>query len=92
MTKMKVCEDVARLINSKGVKNNWKGDNVYNKICHMEGKVKSCHDGYAGTKTGHGVKESDPMGYEDNVSIGFIGIMLTYNLPLQSSFYSVLGT
>jgi hypothetical protein len=92
MTKMKVCEDVARWINSKGVKNTWKGDNVYNKICHMESKVKSCHDGYAGTKTGHGVKESDPMGYEDNVSIGFICLMLEYNLPLQSSYYSVLGT
>ena len=68
LTKLKVCEEIASMLSSKGTKNTWKGENVYNKIQHIEQKMKSCHDGFAGTKTGHGLKESDPMGYDDKVS------------------------
>jgi hypothetical protein len=68
LTKMKVCEEIAHMLSTKQTKNKWKGENVYNKIQHIEQKMKSCHDGFAGTKTGHGLKETDPMGYEDKVS------------------------
>ena len=40
---------------------------MYNKITHIEQKMKPFHDGYAGMKTGYGVKASDPMGYEEKV-------------------------
>jgi hypothetical protein len=68
LTKSKVCEEIAIMLSTKGTKNKWKGENVYNKIQHIEQKMKSCHDGFAGTKTGHGLKETDPMGYDDKVS------------------------
>jgi hypothetical protein len=45
LTKMKVCEEIASMLSSKGTKNKWKGENVYNKIQHIEQKMKSCHNG-----------------------------------------------
>ncbi len=39
-----------------------------NKITHIKSKMRQCHDPYAGTKTSNGLKESDPMAYEDTVS------------------------
>jgi hypothetical protein len=62
---MKVCEELASYLKRKGIRSDWTGENVYNKIQHVEQKMKACHDGYVGTKTGAGLKEMDPMGYED---------------------------
>jgi YHS domain-containing protein len=68
LTKMKVCEELASYLKRKGIRSDWTGENVYNKIQHVEQKMKACHDGYVGTKTGAGLKETDPMGYEEKVS------------------------
>jgi hypothetical protein len=65
---MKVCEELASYLKRKGIRSYWTGENVYNKIQHVEQKMKACHDGYVGTKTGAGLKETDPMGYEEKVS------------------------
>jgi hypothetical protein len=68
LTKLKVCEEIAEMIKNKGCKKPLDADCVYNKITHIESKMRQCHDQYAGTKTGNGLKESDPMAYEDKVS------------------------
>ena len=39
------------------------------KSVALNKRMKSCHDGYAGTKTGHGVKEYDQMGYCEKVCV-----------------------
>ena len=39
LTKFKVCEEIASMLSSKGIKIKWKGENVYNinnKIQHIE--------------------------------------------------------
>ena len=59
---------------------------MYNKINHIEQKMKSCHDGYAGTKTGHGVKESDPMGYEEKVCFVMLEFLPSLFLTILISF------
>ena len=59
------------MIKNKGWKKPLDAKCVYNKITPTEAKMTQCHDQYAGTKTGNGLKESDPMAYEDKVSVGF---------------------
>jgi hypothetical protein len=83
LTKMKVCEEIASMLSMKETRNKWKGENVYNKIQHIEQKMKSCHDGFAGTKTGHGLKETDPLGYEDKVSYvdTYVATVSTKHIP-----------
>ena len=68
LTKLKVCEEIAEMIKNKGCKKPLDPDCVYNKITHVESKMRHCRDQFAGTKTGNGLKESDPMAYEDKVS------------------------
>jgi hypothetical protein len=51
-----VCEEIASMLSSKGIKNKWKGKNIYN----INNKIQ--HDGFACAMTGHGLKESDSMG------------------------------
>jgi hypothetical protein len=46
--------------------------------------MKSCHDGFAGTKTGHGLKESDSMGYDGKVS--FVDI---HDAVSSTKFFSI---
>ena len=68
LTKLKVCEEIAEMIKNKGCKKPLDADCVYNKIMHIESKMRQCHDQYARTNTGNGLKESDPMAYEVKVS------------------------
>jgi hypothetical protein len=84
LTKMKVCDEIASMLSSKRNRNKWKGENVYDKIQHIEQKMKSCHDGFAGTKTDHGLKESDPMEYKDKVSF-----VVIYDAVSWTKFLSI---
>jgi len=65
---MKVCEEIAQMIKSKGCLKLLDAECVYNKITHIEAKMRQCHDQYASTKTGNGPKETDLAVYEDTVS------------------------
>lgn len=63
MTKLKVCEEIVEIIKNKGCKKPLNAECVYNKIAHMERKLKKSHDQYGRIKTGNGLKESDQMAY-----------------------------
>jgi putative IMPACT (imprinted ancient) family translation regulator len=65
---LKVCEEIAEMIKNKGCMKPLDVECIYNKITHIEAKMRQCHDKYAGTKTGNGLKESGPMAYKDKVS------------------------
>jgi hypothetical protein len=41
LTKMKVCEELASYLKRKGICSDWKGEHVYNKIQHVEQKMKA---------------------------------------------------
>jgi hypothetical protein len=67
LTKHKVCQEIADMLRGKGCRKTIDAMTIYNKIQHIEGKMRQCYDQYARTKTGNGLKESDPMAYEDKV-------------------------
>lgn len=72
LTKQKVCEEIVNLLHQKGCRKQVDSLTIYNKIQHIEGKMRQCYDQYAGTKTGNGLKESDPMAYQDKVYFSFV--------------------
>jgi hypothetical protein len=72
------------MIKNKGCKKPLDAVCVYNKITHIESKMRQCHDQYAGTKTGNGLKESDPMAYQDKVS------ECLYHTTLEQPFHVTL--
>jgi len=72
LTKQKVCEEIVKLLHQKGCRKQVDSLTIYNKIQHIEGKMRQCYDQYAGTKTGNGLKESDPMAYQDKVYFSFV--------------------
>ena len=63
---------------------------IYNKIQHIEGKLRQCYNQYAGTKTGNGLKKNDPMAYEDKVtSLVFMNFIFIIHLSdlINSSMF-----
>jgi len=65
--KHKVCEEIAEMLRHKEFCKPVDTMTIYNKIQHIEGKMRQCYGQYVGTKTGNGLKESNPMAYEDKV-------------------------
>ncbi len=67
-TKLKVAERIASLLNTYGLRRDFTAQMVYNKIAHIEGQMRSTYDWCSGSKTGVGLKESDPLSFNEKVS------------------------
>jgi hypothetical protein len=50
---------------------------AYNKIMHIEGQMWSTCDWCSGSKTGIGLKESDPLSFYENVSCVLYSFAMT---------------
>jgi hypothetical protein len=77
LTKHKVCHEIVDMLCGKGCRKSVDVLTIYNKIQHIEGKMRQCYIQYAGTKMGNGLKESDPMAYEDKV-LFYILFIISY--------------
>ena len=66
-TKHKVCQEIVDMLCGKGCHKPIDAMIIYNKIQHIEGKMRQCYNQYAGTKTGNGLKEINPIAYKDKV-------------------------
>ena len=67
-TKSKISEKIAAWIQSKGVLRTITAVMVANKISHLEGLMRHAHD-WCHSVTGEGLKDTDPLGYQDKVFI-----------------------
>lgn len=88
-TKLKVANRVALLLNTFGLKREVTSQMVYNKIAHIEGQMRSTYDWCSGSKTGVGLKENDPLSF--NEKVGFSPIHYIANrflIPYYLFFHS----
>jgi hypothetical protein len=74
-TKIKITEGVAKWLNTCELKREISASMVYNKIMPIEGQMRSTYDWCSGSKTGIGLKESDPLSFNEKVS----SVFLLYN-------------
>ena len=66
-TKLKVAERIATILNGYNLKRVFTSQMVYNKIQHIEGQMRSTYDWCSGSKTGVGLKETDPLSFNEKV-------------------------
>lgn len=66
-TKLKVCERIATMLNGHGLKRVITPQMVYNKVQHIEGQMRSTYDWCSGSRTGVGLKETDPLSFNEKV-------------------------
>jgi hypothetical protein len=84
-TKIKIAEGVAKWLNTCELKREIAASMVYNKIMHIEGQMRSTYDWCSGFKTGIGLKESDPLSFNEKVSSVFLVFSLYNSTTLQPS-------
>jgi len=66
-TKLKVCKCIATMLNAHNLKRVITPQMVYNKVQHIEGQMRSTYDWCSGSRTGVGLKESDPLSFNEKV-------------------------
>jgi hypothetical protein len=88
-TKGKVAERIAAWINSKGVRRTITSVMVANKIAHIEGLMRHAHD-WCNGRTGEGLEDTDPMGYQEKVVIFCICSFCDMIMFLMKHFFLIL--
>jgi hypothetical protein len=62
LIKHKVCREIADMLRGKGCCKQVDTMTIYNKIQHIEGKMRQCYEQYDGTKMGNGQKREPSNG------------------------------